>query len=54
MGPARVAAALERRAQMLRHRGDAVLCPICGARLREAGSGPVHPLVLARATAGDG
>ena len=27
---------------------------ICGARLREAGSGPVHPLVLARATAGDG
>jgi SAM-dependent methyltransferase len=27
-----VGPALERRAQMLRHRGDAVLCPICGHR----------------------
>lgn len=26
----RIAAAVERRAQMLRHRGDEVLCPICG------------------------
>jgi hypothetical protein len=30
--PARIAAAVERRAQMLRHRGDAVLCPICDHR----------------------
>ena len=29
-GRGRVAAAVARRVQMLRHRGDAVLCPICG------------------------
>jgi SAM-dependent methyltransferase len=30
LSPARAAAALARRAQMLRHRGDDVLCPVCG------------------------
>ena len=30
LAPARVAAAAGRRAQMLRHRGDAVECPLCG------------------------
>jgi len=30
LSPARIAPALERRVQMLRHRGDAVLCPLCG------------------------
>src|SRR5437016_12361039 len=28
--PGRLARALVRRVQMLRHRGDAVLCPVCG------------------------
>lgn len=30
MSPARIAAALERRARMLRHRGHTVICPVCG------------------------
>ena len=30
MHPGRVASAVERRVQMLRHRGSEVLCPICG------------------------
>jgi Methyltransferase domain len=36
--PARMTAALDRRAQMLRHRGQAVTCPLCGhsfARFRD-------------------
>ena len=32
VGPSRIATGLRRRAQMLRHRGDAVLCPVCGHR----------------------
>jgi SAM-dependent methyltransferase len=30
--PARAVQAIERRLQMLRHRGDRVLCPVCGRR----------------------
>lgn len=32
--PSRVAASLTRRVQMLRHRGDVVLCPLCGYHFR--------------------
>jgi SAM-dependent methyltransferase len=32
MTPSRAAAAFERRVEMVRHRGDNVLCPICGHR----------------------
>ncbi|MBV9047685.1 MAG: methyltransferase domain-containing protein [Solirubrobacterales bacterium] len=32
MRPARAARAIERRVRMLRHRGNRVLCPVCGCR----------------------